>query len=89
MDGDVFLVPLNGRSVECTSIEDAIAIKTADDLLRDGDACTPSELHRLAGILTRYGCRPEAEKLSSRASRIRAAQFLKETIGYERPDGSV
>jgi hypothetical protein len=89
MDGDIFLAPLDGQTVECTSIEDAVAIKTADGLLRNGDTCTESELRRLAGILIRYGRQHEAERLSNRVSRIRAAQFLEETIGYQRPGGTV
>jgi hypothetical protein len=88
-DGDMFPAPLQGRLVECTCVGDAVAIKTADALLRDGDACTASELQRLAGILTRYQCQDEADKLTHRASRLRAAQFLRETTGYRRPDGSV
>ena len=85
MDGDIFLAPLDGRLVECTSIEDAVAIKTADGLLRNGDACTASELHRLAGILIRYGCQLEADRLSNRAIRLRAAQFLNEATGTSSP----
>jgi hypothetical protein len=88
-EGDTFLAPLQGRLVQCNCVEDAVAIKTADALLRNGDTCTASELQRLAGILTRYNCHDEAAKLTNRATRQRAAEFLRRSTGYQRPAGSV
>jgi hypothetical protein len=88
-DGDTFLAPLQGRLVACQSIEDAVAVKTADALLRNGDNGTAAELQRLAGILVRYDCHDEAERLAHRVSRLRAAQFLNDTTGYQRPSGAV
>jgi hypothetical protein len=88
-DGDVFIAHLRGRLVNCISIDDAVAVKTAEALLRNGDAATPSELQRLAGILTRYDCHEEAQELSHQASRLRAAQFLKDSVGYVRSEGQV
>jgi hypothetical protein len=87
--GDTFLVALQGRLVTCTSLKDAVAIKTADALLRDGDSSTASELYRLAVVLTRYDCPSEAQQLTRKASRLRAAEFLTRTVGYQRPVGSV
>jgi hypothetical protein len=84
-NGDTFLVALKGRLVTCTSLKDAIAIKTADAMLRDGDSSTASELYRLAGVLMRYDCPSEAEQLTHKASRLRAAEFLTRTVGYQRP----
>jgi hypothetical protein len=80
-NGDTFLVGLQGRLVECRSLKDAVAVKTAEDLLRDRWSSTPSELHRLADVLTRCGCQDEAELLTHRASRLRAAGFLTLTAG--------
>jgi hypothetical protein len=88
-NGDTFLVALKGRLVTCTSLEDAIAIKTADSLLNDRVISTASELYRLAGVLARYDCPIEAEQLTHRASRLRAAEFLNRTVGYRRPTRSV
>jgi hypothetical protein len=84
-NGDTFLVGLQGRLVKCTSLADAVAVKTADALLRDGDSSTPSELQRLACVLMRYDCPSEAEQLTHKASRLRAAEFLTHTVGYRRP----
>jgi hypothetical protein len=85
----LFFVGLQGRSIECRSLDDAVAIKNADTLLRDGDGSTVSELHRLAGVLMRYNCPSEAEQLTRKASRLRAAEFLIRTVGYQPPKGSV
>jgi hypothetical protein len=85
MDGDVFLAPFEGQLVECHSVEDAVAIKTAGQLLRTGDSVTASELHRLANALSRYGFEQHAEKLRNQLNRLRAAQFLSRFVGYERP----
>ncbi len=78
-DADVFLASLQGNVVQCSTVEDAIAIKTADSLLRDGGVATSSELDRLADVVTRYGCLKAGELLSHRASRQRAAEFLVHT----------
>jgi hypothetical protein len=84
-NADVFLAPLQGKRVECSSIEDAVAVKTADALLRNGDACTTTELRRLSCILAKYNCHEAAERLSQMAARQRAAEYLTRTVGYERP----
>jgi hypothetical protein len=65
-NGDIFFAWLDGRQIQCSSVDDAVAIKTADALLRDGDACTDSELQRLASVLTRYDCYKAAQKLTIR-----------------------
>jgi hypothetical protein len=84
-DGDIFLTSFQGLQVKCRTVEDAVAIKTADALLRDGDSATACELQRLATILLRYDCPDGADKLSQQANRQRAAEFLTRTVGYERP----
>jgi hypothetical protein len=81
-DGDRFVVLLQGRAVECLSLEDAAAIKMADGLLADGDShiYSSDELDRIAGVLLRYGRQQAAETLAQRASRLRAAKFLNDGI---------
>jgi hypothetical protein len=86
---DVFITPLRGRLVNCSSLDDAVAVRTANDLLESPDGETAAECQRLAAILTRYDCVDEAQELSHRASRLRAAQFLKDSVGYVRSDGQV
>ena len=84
---DQFVVTLQGELVSCDSLDDAVAVKTANDILRDrtDSDFTPRELDRLAAVLMRYGRDAEAETLSHYSSQQRAAQFLAKTVGYERP----
>ena len=85
---DTFQVPLQGWIVECKSIEDAVAVKRANAILSDLDVdpTTPIELNTLASILMLYGRKSAADALAQRASRIRAAAFLTENLGYTRPN---
>jgi hypothetical protein len=87
--GDTFVVHLRGRSIKCTSLEDAVAIKTADDVLRDMHGMTAEELHRLAEVLLRYDCPDEAETFMHEASRLRAAEVIAHSVGGPRPEGSL
>jgi hypothetical protein len=84
---DLFVANLQGELVSCDSLDDAVAVKTANDILRYRTDCdfTPRELDRLAGVLIRYGRDADAETLSHYSSRQRAALFLRHSVGYERP----
>jgi hypothetical protein len=84
---DLFVVNLQGVLVSCDSLDDAVAVKTANDVLRWQSAgdFTPRELDRFAGVLIRYGRDAEAETLSHLSCRMRAALFLANSVGYERP----
>jgi hypothetical protein len=84
-DGDVFLAAIGGRRVECRTIEDAIGVKSADVLIRTGEACSLAELERLIAILKRYGCTEAASRLSQQRVRQHAAEFLSNSVGYRRP----
>jgi hypothetical protein len=84
-DGDIFLASFGGKRIECRSVEDAIAVNTADALSRNGDCATASEFQRLATVLTRYNCVEGAKEFSGRAARQRATDFLHRSVGYERP----
>jgi hypothetical protein len=78
MDGirDIFLARLNGQSVRCESVEDAVAVKRASAILEGRDVMGPISLERLAGILVRYQCANEARRLTRLAARQRAAELL-------------
>jgi hypothetical protein len=76
MDAAFYFASLEGDLVECDSDSDAQAINRADVLLREIGSGTAGELHALAVVLVRYGLQRPAEKLTSRASQFRAAQFL-------------
>ena len=81
-NGDVFLAAVQGRRVECRTVEDAIAIKTADAHLRNGAPCPLPELQRLIQVLTRYECKDAADALSQRLARHRA-EFLTNSNGRQ------
>jgi hypothetical protein len=87
-DGDVFLAAIGGRRVECRTLDDAIGVKSADVLIRTGEACSLAELERLIAILKRYGCTEAASRLSQQRVRQHAAEFLSNSVGYRRPMGS-
>jgi len=55
-DGE-FGVPLSGEIVPCRSLDDAIAVKAADDILSGNDLTSyPADyLERLVRVLLRYG----------------------------------
>ena len=76
MDTTFYFASLDGELIDCNSTSDAEAINRADVLLRDIAQGTAGELHSVAVVLVRYGCQRAAERLTHRASRLRAAQFL-------------
>jgi hypothetical protein len=62
---DEFQVVLGGQTVGCATLEDAVAIKTANDILV-GDDPTPyseEQLAPIADVLIRYGFHRAAELL--------------------------
>jgi hypothetical protein len=81
MDTTFYFASLEGELIECKLHSDAEAINRADVLLREATLGTPGELHALAVVLVRYGCQRAAERLTNRASRLRAALFLTECLG--------
>jgi uncharacterized small protein (DUF1192 family) len=84
---DHLQVPLQGWMVECVSIEDAVSVKNADAFIsgRETNIYSPAELDEMAAILRRYGRKSAAEMLTGQASRMRAAEFLQTSVGYQRP----
>ena len=50
-DRDVFVAMFKGRSIVCDSVDDAVAVKTADEILAKltEHEYTPRKLERLAG----------------------------------------
>jgi len=64
---DTFSITLAGRVVECVSLEDAVAVKTAEDILsgQDSTPYQPATLERLAEVLVRYHRLDAAEALRS------------------------
>jgi hypothetical protein len=67
-DEEIFSIMLNGQAVECGSLEDAVAVKTAADILHGDDPTPylPVQLERLAAVLVRYGQRRTAAMLITR-----------------------
>jgi len=68
-DSDLeFRLKLCGHVVECATLEDAVAVKSADDILRGDDPTPyrPEQLQRLADVLVRYGHRQAASTLIER-----------------------
>jgi hypothetical protein len=43
-----FAANLEGCVVVCATAEDAVAVRRADAVLREGEVCPPTELERLA-----------------------------------------
>jgi hypothetical protein len=78
-------VPLEGWLVECESTADAMAVERADAILGDRHYrnYSPTELDELAVVLRHYDRQSAAEALARRASRLRAALFLKYSVGYD------
>ena len=66
INGEVFEIELLGRIVECHSLDDATAIKSANDILLGNDP-TPyslAQLRPLVHVLSRYGQGWAADKLT-------------------------
>jgi hypothetical protein len=88
MNTTFYFASLEGELIECKLHSDAEAINRADILLRDMARGTAGELHAVAVVLVRYGCQRAAERLTNRASRLRAAQFLTERLAVASADPS-
>jgi hypothetical protein len=80
---DVFVAEFQREFIECTSVDDAVALMTADTLLQSDSAqdCTPRELDRLIDVLVRYGQTAAATTFRRISARLRAAAFLKANRG--------
>jgi hypothetical protein len=80
---DVFIAEFQHEFIECTSIDDAVALMTADTYLQSDSAqdCTPQELDQLIDVLVRYGQDDSAAAFRRMSSQIRAAGFLKANWG--------
>jgi hypothetical protein len=65
---DQFDVALNGQVVKCRSLQDAVAVKAAADILSHSDPTPykPDHLARLADVLLRYGQLRAADALIRR-----------------------
>jgi hypothetical protein len=75
-DGDLFVVAFQGVSIECQSLDDAVAVKAASDLVAEGAPTdmTASQLDRLADILRQYSLHAAAHNLGDVARRLRALE---------------
>jgi hypothetical protein len=76
---DAYMASLQGKEIECVSLQDATSMRIADALLSGASGYedfTPSDLERLAAVLFRYGRDNAANRLNSRAARMRAAYLL-------------
>jgi len=65
-----FQVSLAGRLIDCVSLDDAVAIKAANDILAGDDPTpySPEQLAPLASVLSRYGFHRAAELLGGGVS---------------------
>ena len=66
-DAEVFTVDLLGVPVDCTTLEDAVAVKTANDIFTNADI-TPYRMDVILPFvraLGRYGRHDEAKRLSA------------------------
>jgi hypothetical protein len=63
-DSDTFVVALQGELIHCDKLQDAIAIKNANDVLgeRGDDFFSTRELDEMADALTRYN-RPDDARI--------------------------
>jgi hypothetical protein len=69
---DVFLASFQGELIECATILDAVAVKTADSILAGRfTASRPRQLERLAAVMSRYGRPGAADSLLAEARRMR------------------
>jgi hypothetical protein len=85
---DRFVVPFQGDMIECRSIEEAILLKNAGLVIRDGAAYnfTPAELDDMTRVLVQLQRTDAAEVIIGLRSKMHASRFLAETVGYKRPD---
>jgi hypothetical protein len=86
MDGELpkaFVAYFRGHAISCETVEDAVAIIRADTVFRDRELSQPTELERLAAVLSKYNHYRFAESLLRQASRLRAAAYLLQLTGFE------
>jgi hypothetical protein len=67
-NGERFAVQLGGHVVQCFTLDDAVSVKAANDILSRDDPTPykPEHLERLAAVLIQYGHRGIADTLRSR-----------------------
>jgi hypothetical protein len=65
---ELFHVMLLGQTVDCAALEDAAAVKAANDILTGDDPTPylPEHLAKLVDVLIRYGRRQAANALAAR-----------------------
>jgi len=87
---DTFIVSFQGELIEAHSLQDALAIKAAGHVLNSETEAhySPREVERAGEALARYGFNEASEALHRVALKMRAAQFLHDSVGYERPRGT-
>ncbi len=84
---DTFAVALEGELVHCDCMNDAVAIKNANHVLSNHAEHHYDwhEVEKMAEIAERYGRHLESESLKRHCAQMRAAQFLYDKTGYQRP----
>jgi hypothetical protein len=77
-DGETYIVSFQGRSIECSTLEDAINIRIASGVVTEQHSYNFSidELYRFASVLTRYDQHESARTFSQWASRRRVAKYF-------------
>ena len=85
---DVFIAFFKGRSIVCDSVDDAVAVKTADEILAER---TENEYARRGKLQSSAKCSfvtaatPKPKRVTRYGSQRRAAKFLAKSVGHERP----
>lgn len=84
---DSFLVGYQGQLVACASLNDAVSLKLAGQILTDPAAPDTSlrELVRLGELLMEYELCDDAERMRDIVRHTRALHFLVYSRGYVRP----
>jgi hypothetical protein len=84
---DSFLVGFEGRLIECASLDDAIAIKSARQALAEDTECdaTTAEFERLVRVLRRHDLHDAAGQLLQLSVKKRALKLLAASFNYTRP----
>ena len=85
-DADVYLASIEDEVIHCTTVQDAIAVRFAHRVLHDGELATPVQLQHVAKVLLSYNCHDAAASIANRLTRLRAADYLKNSVDYVRPN---
>ena len=88
LDADIYLASFQGQTIECATAEDAITIKFAERVLNNSETAPPAQLSHAVVVLRCYGCYTAANALAGQLARLRAADYLKNSVGYVYRDGS-